>query len=365
MDALYPIVLLTCPTLFNDPSHEWLPALCDMYPAPYLYSYHAYFDIRYQIFICNIRSHNRRQHLACCVIDMESPEASPVIPPSLPQRPRRPTRDLPARPDVVLVSPIVNGIAPKAVPPPKRVSSDDSKPFENDIKASKEPSEVDRSPTDVTTLTPLRAHYLKKALLALQFNRELTYVSSSPLPPPISVLSLLGPPFTSLPRSALERGGIQDVPFLRFMFRQFVLTFPFLATAPKDFFPSKLQPFVDSLLSRNLSSELTLFPEEDPDVDSEQKGTAKALAKFEKHMALLLSSAIKLIEDEEVVRLSQKDLDRLEGGMRRRERRQNRSKSGRFNVNVICVRSISEKGRMRRRHHEVCCMFDLSLRALC
>ena len=146
------------------------------------------------------------------------------------------------------------------------------------------------------------------------------------------------------------------------MFRQFVLTFPFLATAPKDFFPSKLQPFVDSLLSRNLSSELTLFPEEDPDVDSEQKSTAKAFEKIEKHMALLLGSAIKLVENEEVVRLTQKDLDRLEDSIRKRQRKQSKSKLGGFSVNIVCVRSISEKGRVRRRHHDVCCMSCLILR---
>jgi hypothetical protein len=285
---------------------------------------------------------------------MESPETSPVTLPTLPQRPRRPTRDLPARPDVTIASPFADAVTAEAVPLPlNKTSVDDSKSLESDVEALKRSSEADQPPVDTTTLTPLRAHYLKKALLALEFNKELTYISSSPLPSPISVLSLLGPPFTPLPRSALERGGVQDVPFLRFMFRQFVLTFPFLATAPKDFFPSKLQPFADSLLSRNLSSELTLFPEENPDADDEQKGTAKALAKIEKHMALLLGSAIKLVEDEEVVRLTQRDLDRLEAGVRKRERRQDRSKAGQFNVNVICVRNISEKGRVRKRHHEV------------
>ncbi|KAF8309595.1 hypothetical protein DL93DRAFT_2062783 [Clavulina sp. PMI_390] len=212
-----------------------------------------------------------------------------------------------------------------------------------------------------TTLTPLRAHYLKKALVSLQFNKEMTYISSSPLHPPLSVFSLLGPPFTPLPRSAIPT--IRDVPFLRFMFRQFVLTFPFLAPAPKDFFPSKLQPFLDSLLSRNLSSELILFPEEDMEqADPEHSGTAKALAKVEKHMALLLGNAIKVVEKEEVVRLSQKDLDKLENAARRRENRYKRreikgdgeveQEDGRFGVNVICVRSVSERGRVRRRTHD-------------
>ena len=295
---------------------------------------------------------------------MESPEGPTFTTPTLPRRPRRPTRDLPARPDTVSAPPLDVSTPITVQLPSSETSNDNSEPHrnENDIEMLGKPSKMDHSPTHATALTPLRAHYLKKALLSLEFNKELTYVSSSPLPPPISVLSLLGPPFTPLPRSALERGGIQDIPFLRFMFRQFVLTFPFLATAPKDFFPSKLQPFVDSLLSRNLSSELTLFPEEDPDVDSEQKSTAKAFDKIEKHMALLLGSAIKLVEHEEVVRLTQKDLDRLEDSIRKRQRKQSKSKLGGFSVNVVCVRSISEKGRVRRRHHDVCCMSCLILR---
>ena len=138
------------------------------------------------------------------------------------------------------------------------------------------------------------------------------------------------------------------------MFRQFVLTFPFLASAPKDFFPSKLQPFVDSLLSRNLSSEISLFPDDvdSEDAEHEKEGRAKTLAKLEKQMSLILGSAIKLEEKEEVVRLTQKDLDRLENGARKRARREAKSGSG-FSVNVISVRTITEQGRIRKRHHEV------------
>lgn len=282
----------------------------------------------------------------------EGPVVTAEIAPQLPKRPRRPTRDLPSRPSMPEPSTSRDPVAPeKAI----------SHPLDGTVSGAVVPSATTEAivPGETAagdTLTPLRAHYLKKALLALGFNSELTYISSSPLPPPLSVLSLLGPPFTPLPRDA-HRVGARDVPFLRFMFRQFVLTFPFLATAPKDFFPAKLQPFVDSLLARNLSSELSLFPEEDPDVDPEHSGTAKALAKVEKHMALLLGSAIKLHEQEEVVRLTQKDLDRLEAAQRRRQRRYEGSRGAQFSVNVVCVRNVSEKGRVtgRRRNHDVRC----------
>lgn len=251
-------------------------------------------------------------------------------------------------------SPIIQ-VTPELIDHPlsDKPTTNSSQVPDSEKDALKEPSAAIDPPVD-STLTPLRAHYLKKALLALQFNKEITYISSSPLQPPLSVLSLLGPPFVPLPRSAASV-NVQDVPFLRFMFRQFVLTFPFLATAPKDFFPSKLQPFVDSLLARNLSSELTLFPEEDSDAaDPEHSGTTKALAKVEKHMALLLGSAIKIVEKEEVVRLTQKDLDKLENSAKRRERRREGKSGDTFNVNVISVRTVSEKGRVRRRHHDVC-----------
>jgi PX-associated len=198
------------------------------------------------------------------------------------------------------------------------------------------------------TLTPLRAHYLKKALVSLEFSYELSFLLNSSISPPLSVLSLFGHPFTPLPKDYAQD---RDIPFLRFMFRQFVLSFPFLSAAPKGFFPSKLQPFMDSLLSRNLSPDIALFPEEE---DAERTGRAKSLAKLEKHMCLLLGSALKLSEAEEVVRLSQKDLDRLEAMASLRLRRsKGKDHIKAFDVNIVCIRTVSERGRVRTKQHEV------------
>jgi hypothetical protein len=122
------------------------------------------------------------------------------------------------------------------------------------------------------------------------------------------------------------------------VFRQFVLTFPFPSATPKGFFPSKLQPFLDSLLSQNLSSDIALFPEEE---DPERAGRAKILAKLEKRMSLLLGSALKLAEAVEVTRLSQKDLDRPENVALRRNRHASSNGNDRikaFDINVVCVR---------------------------
>jgi len=55
------------------------------------------------------------------------------------------------------------------------------------------------------------------------------------------------------------------------------------------------------------------------------------------------------VEPEEVVRLSQKDLERLETLARKRQGRVIDT----FDINIIGVRTIVDKGRVRSRVHEV------------
>lgn len=198
--------------------------------------------------------------------------------------------------------------------------------------------------SDSVTLTPLRAHYLKKELISLQFQHELNALTAVPTNN-ISPFSYLGPPFTPPPKGA----PALELPFLRYCFRTFVLSFPFLADAPRDFFPDKLQPFLGSMLSRNLSSTSVLDEGEE---DSEEAARHKLLAKLERHAAMLMTSGTKLQEKEEVVRLKQADLDRLEMIARKRAAREAKTKD-RFEVNVVCVRTVTEKGRVRSRMHEV------------
>ena len=195
-------------------------------------------------------------------------------------------------------------------------------------------------PTDHNSyeLTPIRAHYLKKSLIQLQFSREIQAITSN-----ASTLSYLGSPFSPPPKDA----PIFDLPFLRYLFRQFVLTFPFLASAPKDFFPDKVQPFISSLLSRNLDSTSIL-----DDESTDSASTVKLIAKAERSFSLFLNYAIKTVEKEETVRLSQADLDKLEAIARKRHAKLMKTKDV-FEVNIVCVRTVVDRGRVRSKVHEV------------
>lgn len=216
--------------------------------------------------------------------------------------------------------------------------------LENEVFASPM-EELPPAPTnDPLALTPLRAHYLKKSLITIQFSYELDAISSSQTAfPNLSPLSYLGHPFTPPPKGSPRL----DMPLLRYMFRQFVLTFPFVASAPAGFFPQKLQPFVGSLLSRNLSTTEDVLGMDDPGVDPEHASRQKLLGKAEKYFALLVGSATKLAEEEEVVRLTQKDLDRLEAIAKKRAARAKRMRDA-FDVNIVCVRTVVEKKKMHR-----------------
>jgi len=195
-------------------------------------------------------------------------------------------------------------------------------------------------------LTPLRAHYLKKSLVKLQFERELAAITSAnPHWPNVSTLSYLGRPFSSPPKDA----PVLDMPFLRYIFQQFVLTFPFMASAPKNFYSQKLQPFVASMISRNLSASSVL---DEAEGKGEQATRKKMLKKAEKNLSLFLAAATRMVEKEEVVRLTQVDLDRLEALTKRRQARVKKDTSW-FDINVICVRTVIDKGRVRSRVHDV------------
>lgn len=218
--------------------------------------------------------------------------------------------------------------------------------------ATREPSPSQQSmstQSNPAELTAIRAHYLKKSLISLQFGKELKVISNPASNPNISILSYLGSPFTPPPK---ESADVYDLVFFKFIFRQFFLTFPFFASAPKNFFPQKLQPFVDSLLARNLTGGYNATIDK-RDEDAEELGRQKVIHKLEKQLTLLMGSAVKLTDKEEVVRLTQTDLDRLETlARRRRERALRHTNQDVFEVNVIGVRSFVEKKTLRTKAHD-------------
>ncbi|GAA5841301.1 hypothetical protein JCM11251_001619 [Rhodosporidiobolus azoricus] len=235
-------------------------------------------------------------------------------------------------------------------------------------------SSLEPPPHDPLSLTPLRAHYLKRELVTLEFVKELAALDSP------GALSLLGSPF--LPKSrfvngipgqapapgseaeAQERREFEqsaELPFLRFVFHHFVLSFPFLIACPPTFFSHKLQPFVYSFVSRNISSS------DDREGDTKRKRIA---GKVEKHLGLIMSAAVKLTENdgkEEVVRIeddgsmhagapaSQQEQSPTGLGFGTRKRGQlttAEKKDEEFSINVVSVRNVVVKGRVRNKAHE-------------
>lgn len=263
-------------------------------------------------------------------------------------RPRRPSRTLPPEP----IQPNTSQPEPDLASSP--IAADPAP--SNQKSFSPQVDGADASETnDLSVLTPIRAHYLKKTLIQLQFNKELDIITS-PAHGTVSPLSYLGPPFRPPPKDAQHI----NLPFLRYIFRQFVLTFPFLDEAPKNFFPDKLQPFAASVLSKNLS------PTSIMDEDAEQMGETskstrkKFLTKAERSLSILLSSGTKLVEPEQVVRLSQADLNRLEAIAKSRLTRERKSRDA-LDVNIICVRTVISKGRVRSKAHDVSVLYPNQL----
>ncbi|KAJ7682778.1 hypothetical protein DFH06DRAFT_304506 [Mycena polygramma] len=254
--------------------------------------------------------------------DHDDPPQSVPAPIQTTYRPRRPTRTAPP--------------TPLQTDPP--TPQDEPEPLVSSPVAESPPSHPS------VDLTPLRAHYLKKSLIQLQFRHELDAITT-PDSSNTSSLSYLGPPFSPPPKGS----PVLDLPFLRYMFRQFVLTFPFMASAPKDFYSDKLQPFMASVLARNISP-TSVF--DDGSEGSEQALRLKLLAKAERNLSLFVGAATKLAEKEEVVRLTQVDLDRLESAAKKRHAKNLEAVKDIFEVNIVSVRTVVDKGRVRSRVHE-------------
>ncbi|UZJ56201.1 hypothetical protein CBS101457_005521 [Exobasidium rhododendri] len=183
-----------------------------------------------------------------------------------------------------------------------------------------------RDPNDPLKLTPLRAHYLKKSLVKLQVDEEMRTLSRK------DALSLLGPPFR--PTISTQQASL---PFLRFLFHHFILTFPFLRSAPPNFFSDKVQVFFERFLEKNISG-----------TDDREETTKRRRlgGKASKWTVLLMSASIHLrggSQAEEILRIADRDRGQIFAAQDRYNAHHPGQGKDQFDVNVIGVRSISGK----------------------
>lgn len=214
--------------------------------------------------------------------------------------------------------------------------------------------QASRAEPDNLKLTPLRAHYEKRELVALQLAEELNSLGYIDDP-----LALLGPPFNPPKPRPADAPPLPDLIFLRFIFNAFVRTFPFLQKAPSTFYTAKLQPFVTSFLTRNISTT------EDRDEETKRRRLA---GKLEKHLGLIISSAVKLADndgEEEVIRVTSEGAvtASVNNDLIPQTTAPNREKVlpplppgatplKDFEVNVATIRNVTVKGRIRSKTHE-------------
>lgn len=181
-------------------------------------------------------------------------------------------------------------------------------------------------------LTPLQAHYLKKTLVKLQLQRELHQI----LRP--DALELLGPPF----RSSRTIPPAQ-MPLLRHVLHDFVLTFPFFEQAPKDFFSSKVQVFVERMLERNIISV--------SEGDESPSGISGMVRRSEKYLSMLIGSGLRVRGvQEDIVRINDQDRQRLSALDAQRASAMGQTKSN-VSLNIVGVRTVVERGLVRSLSH--------------
>lgn len=127
-----------------------------------------------------------------------------------------------------------------------------------------DPTNEDDVATAATTavtdghLSPLHIHYLKKALIALQMQREGSGLDTD------GALGKYGKPFApgsqviNRKKNAINRDGLKeepiDPPILRFLFRNFLWKFPYLADVKPTFWTDRIQPAWDDFAARDFSS---------------------------------------------------------------------------------------------------------------
>ena len=186
-------------------------------------------------------------------------------------------------------------------------------------------------PNDKLGLTPLRSHYLKKYLISKQIQNEIDLLNEP------NSLSYFGPPFKSYIDND-NNDELIDIPFLKFIFNNFIINFPFLRSTPDNFWSDKVQVFVKEFLERNLAST----------GDEEELTKRHAIRlKLEKHLTILLSSCFKVVGGEAVVKVDQSDLQS------NNDDKHKNTNAVKMQVNIVTIRNPQRKSRVHQKPHEV------------
>ncbi|KAI0004004.1 succinate flavoprotein subunit [Xylariaceae sp. FL0662B] len=187
------------------------------------------------------------------------------------------------------------------------------------------------------SLTGKQEHYLKRELISEQVNWEISELNSP------TALRRFGAPFRS------EFGEVSpydsELPILRYIFVHHVREFPFLDKAKeKEFWQDKLQVFLESFASKNISSSEDRL---------EETKRRKLAIKCRKLVELMMVSGVPTASGfEERIRFAEMEIidrDAIDTGML------NTMPEGNFvngwDVNVAGVRITSVKRNIRRHKH--------------
>ncbi|XPS70285.1 hypothetical protein M3J09_002513 [Ascochyta lentis] len=192
-------------------------------------------------------------------------------------------------------------------------------------------------PPEGSILTGKQEHYLKRELISQQTQYEISELSST------TALKRFGAPFRSDAGEVAPEDS--ELPLLRYIFVHHVRNFPFLDKAKeKEFWQDKLQVFLESFASKDISSSEDRL---------EETKRRKLALKAEKLVELMMVSGIPTASGyEERIRFSEMEI--VERGANEDGLHMN-APSGHFingwDVNVAGVRTTSVKKHVRYHTH--------------
>jgi len=192
-------------------------------------------------------------------------------------------------------------------------------------------------PPEGSILTGKQEHYLKRELISQQTQFEISELSST------TALKRFGAPFRSDAGEVAPEDS--ELPLLRYIFVNHVRNFPFLDKAKeKEFWQDKLQVFLESFASKDISSSEDRL---------EETKRRKLALKAEKLVELMMVSGIPTASGyEERIRFSEMEI--VERGANEEGLHMN-APSGHFingwDVNVAGVRTTSVKKHLRYHTH--------------